>query len=607
MPGIVGLITKMPREVAETQLSRMVKALNHEPFYETGTWIEESLGVYVGWVVRKNSFADGMPIHNEKKDIMLFFSGEEYPEPDTVRHLKQKGHVFNGKECSYLVHSYEEDPTFPAGLNGRFQGLLTDGPRETAILFNDRYGMERIYYHESKGAFYFAAEAKAILAVRPELRKTNPQSLGEFVACGCVLENRTLFEGIQVLPAASAWVFRGRSIQEKNLYFRPAEWEQQSPLDSETYYRELRDAFSRNLPRYFTGREPVGIALTGGLDTRAIMAWRKATPNSLPCYTFGGSYRDSQDVQIARRVAKICEQHHEVIAVGGEYLSMFPHYAERSVYLTDACVDLSRSPDLYVSERARAIAPAKIVGTFGSEVLRHLAMFKPVIPVPGLFQPEFLGHIRKTETTYSNLRREHPVTFAVFQQFPWYHYGVFAHEQSQLTVRSPYLDNEFVRIVYRAPNFAAETTDVRGRLICEGSPSLGRLRSDRGVRTDSNLLSATATRALLEFTFKAEYAYDYGMPQWLAKIDHALSQLQLERLFLGRHKMFHFRVWYRDALSKYVREMLLDERTLSRPYLQRKGVEEVVLGHLERGRNFTEEIHKLLTLELLHRLFLDSP
>ena len=111
---------------------------------------------------------------------------------------------------------------------------------------------------------------------------------------------------------------------------------------------------------------------------------------------------------------------------------------------------------------------------------------------------------------------------------------------------------------------------------------------------------------MLEFTFKAEYAYDYGMPQWVARVDHLFSPFHLERIFLGRHKYYHFRVWYRDALSEYVREILLDPRTLSRPYLHRSMVEAVVQGHLKGGRNYTSEIHKLLTLELLHRLFVDS-
>jgi asparagine synthase (glutamine-hydrolysing) len=95
------------------------------------------------------------------------------------------------------------------------------------------------------------------------------------------------------------------------------------------------------------------------------------------------------------------------------------------------------------------------------------------------------------------------------------------------------------------------------------------------------------------------------MPQWLSRVDHAFSAFHLERLFLGRHKLFHFRVWYRDALAKYVEEMLLDPRTLSRPYLEPKGLEAVVRGHLHGGLNYTNEIHKVLTLELIHRLFVD--
>jgi len=95
------------------------------------------------------------------------------------------------------------------------------------------------------------------------------------------------------------------------------------------------------------------------------------------------------------------------------------------------------------------------------------------------------------------------------------------------------------------------------------------------------------------------------MPQWIASLDYLFSTFHLERLFLGRHKLLHFRVWYRDALSEYVRQMLLDTRTLSRPYLERKGVEAIVRGHLRGDRNFTTDIHKLLTLELLHRLFFD--
>jgi len=606
MPGIVGLITSMPPECAKQELARMVQSVCHESFYRTGTWMNEFLGVYVGWVARKNSFSDGMPLRNEREDVVLVFSGEEYPEPGTARRLKERGHSLDMDGASYLVHLYEEDPTFLTSLNGMFHGLLTDRTRGLAMLFNDRYGMHRIYYHESKEAFYFAAEAKAILAVRPELRNADPRGLGEFVACGCVLENRTLFDRIHVLPGAAAWAFRNGSIERKSTYFQPSEWEEQSPLDPESYYQELRDVFSQNLPRYFNGHERIGVALTGGLDTRMIMAWRKAARKSLACYTFGSTFRENQDVRVARQVTRVCEQSHEVIPIGRDFLLRFPHYAERSVYLTDGCIDLSRTPDLYVSEKAREIAPVKIVGTYASEVLALIPTFKPVEPLTGLFSPEVLDNVRQAGARYAELRREHPVTFAAFRQSPWWHFGVLALEQTQLTVRSPYLDNDFMRTMYRAPKSVGANRDVRLRLIRDGNPALARIRTDRGLGGDSGRLSAAVSRLLLEFTFKAEYAYDSGMPQGLARIDHLFSPLQLERLFLGRHKAFHFRVWYRDALSQYVREMLLDARTLSRPYLERNAVEAVVRGHLKGDRNYTSEIHKMLTLELLHRLFFDS-
>ncbi|MGH9689373.1 MAG: hypothetical protein ACRD5K_20095, partial [Candidatus Acidiferrales bacterium] len=287
MPGIVGLITKMPREWAEPQLNRMVEKLRHESFYTSGTWIDESLGIYAGWVARKGSFSDGMPLRNETGDRVLIFAGEEFPEPGTAARLKARGHAVEAGGPSYLVHLAEEDAEFPKCLNGTFHGLLADQAGGSATLFNDRYGLQRLYYHEAKEAFYFAAEAKAILAVRPELRRLDPRGLGEYVSCGCVMEDRTLFEGIHALPPGSAWTFRNGRLEAKRAYFDPREWEEQEHLEPEAWYRELKQVFQERLPRYFNGRERVAMSLTGGLDSRMILAWHQPAPGSLPFYTFG--------------------------------------------------------------------------------------------------------------------------------------------------------------------------------------------------------------------------------------------------------------------------------------------------------------------------------
>jgi asparagine synthase (glutamine-hydrolysing) len=260
-----------------------------------------------------------------------------------------------------------------------------------------------------------------------------------------------------------------------------------------------------------------------------------------------------------------------------------------------------------LNERAREIAAVRMTGNYGGEVLRRVRAFKPEEPLPGLFHPEVLSFVRQAGETYASLLRGHPVSFAAFKQGPWHHYGILALEQTQLSMRSPFLDNDFVRTVFRAPESALATSRVSLRLIADGNEGLLRIPSDRGLGGSGGRLSETASRGLLEFLFKAEYAYDMGMPQWLAHADHVLSPLHLERLFLGRHKIFHFRIWYRDVLAGYVREMLFDPRSLSRPYIDRKGLEAVVRGHLKGAWNYTTELHKLLTLEIIHRLFLDNP
>jgi asparagine synthase (glutamine-hydrolysing) len=242
-----------------------------------------------------------------------------------------------------------------------------------------------------------------------------------------------------------------------------------------------------------------------------------------------------------------------------------------------------------------------MVGTYGSEILLQSVMFKAVRPAIGLYRTDLLPWVEEAETTYHASRQGHQTTFVAFRQSPWHHYGVLELEETQVAVRTPFLDNDLVQTVYRAPNVENINQDSRLRLVECGNPALAALRTDRGTSG----LNSYITRAALQFSFKAEYAYDYGMPQWLASLDHMFAFLHFERMWMGRHKIFHFRPWYRDQLAQYVRDMLLDWRSLSRPYLNRGAVTDIVKRHLNGTRNYTVEINRLLTLELAHRLFID--
>ena len=130
MPGLVGLVTTLPRERAEAELQRMLATMRHESFYTTGTWIDEASGVYLGWTARPGAILDAKPICNERTGVVLAFSGDDFPEPGTAERLGRTVQSrASGANRAYLLALHEQDRSFPAGLNGRFHGLIVDRPR----------------------------------------------------------------------------------------------------------------------------------------------------------------------------------------------------------------------------------------------------------------------------------------------------------------------------------------------------------------------------------------------------------------------------------------------------------------------------------------------
>jgi len=594
MPGIAGFIGRSGSIPEPELVPRMIATMRHEKFYKSGTSRHATLGVEVGWMAHPNSYADGMPVWNANRDIALIVSGEHYGSADVP--------AGDGNTPAQLVHAYERlGPRFLEQLNGLFCGVLVDLRASRVVLFNDRYGLSRIYYHERPEGLYFASEAKALLRVRPELRRFDPRGLGEWFACGAPLQNRTLFPGVSLLPGGSAWTQEPGMALRKECYFTPESWERQTALAPAAYAEELKATFARILPRYFEGPERVGLSLTGGLDSRLIAAWAPCQPFKLHTFTFGGVRRECADVTIARRVAQQWQQYHEVIKVNRRLFEEFPVLAQRSVTITDGAQDVTGAPGLFVNRAFRALAPVRLTGNYGDEILRGNIPFRANGAHDGFLTGELAPAIAEAGSTFAAERAGVALSFALFKQVPWYHYARWALEQSQLTNRSPFLDNELVALAYRAPTTGPTPTAVTAQLIAEGNPLLAAIPSDRGLLGGPSRLLRGARALRQGLAIRAEYAFDYGMPQALVTVDRALARLHLEQWFLGRHKFYHFRSWYRGPLAGYVREILLDPLTRSRSYLDPARVEAIVNNHLSGRRNHTLAIHKLLTAELMER------
>lgn len=604
MPGFYGILTNEGGADLGRRFEAMAESVVSEPFYISGAYADDSLGLRFGWNGPSEAFMG--PQWNEAGTVALFLSGDMVINPSERSGLAAQSPRLGPEASGHLMHLCEEDRIkLPVSLNGRFAGLIIDLRKRALVLFNDRFGLERVYWRQTGHSFYFASEAKAILAACPELKEIDSIGLAETFSCGCTLQDRTVFSGISLVPGASIWqIERGREIR-RSRYFRPHEWEDVEPLAPLPYYARLKDTWRAVLPRYLAGPKRTAMSLTGGKDSRMIMSWSQAAPGDLPCYTFGSMYRESQDVKLAREIARLAGQPHRVITVGDRFLDDFPALAERTVRLTDGAMDVSGAVELYANRLAREIAPIRLTGNYGQEILRRAVAFRPMPFDERALDPQFAQLVRSAETTYAAERKGHPLSFIAFKQVPWFHRCRLSLELTQLVTRSPFLDNDLVALAYRQPRDLETQDRIQLRLIAEGSPALAALETDRGISAKGSDMSGPIRRMMKTLSFKAEYAYDYGMPGAISGIDSALKGLHLERLFLGRHKFYHFRVWYRDRLHGYVRDILLDRRARSRPYLDGRRLEAMVNSHIRGSANLTLEIHRLLTAELLHRQFID--
>jgi asparagine synthase (glutamine-hydrolysing) len=583
----------------------MTQSMVHEKFYTSGFYSAPAMGIYTGWVALENPFAAGQVFFNEQKDVALIFSGECFADREDLTELERGRHELGDDKADWLVHSYEaEGDQFFGKLNGLFSGLLIDKRKKCAFLFNDRYGVERIYVHETEDTLYFASEAKALLRVLPQQRAFDEEGVAQFLAFGSTLEWRTLFQGISVLPGGSLWHFEGRS-RSKRRYFTPIDWEEQEPLTPEDFEAEFQETFKRILPRYFEAETAIGISLTGGLDTRMIMASRPATGEKPACYTFGGESGETLDTKVAARVAESCGLDHQVLRIGSDFFSDYASHADRTAYVTDGCFGVLGAHEIYLNRMARELASVRLTGNFGSEVLRSMSTFKPMDLSRNLLNPEFGTRVNIAENAVSN-PSEHPVTFAAFREIPWNLFGSLAAGRSQVTFRTPYLDNEIVRLAFRAPEILRRTAAPALRFVKKTSPSLSKIPTDRGLMADAPRITGAARHFFSDVAFKLEYHTNEGLPNWLSNFDPFFRILNSAVGVFGRHKYLQYRRWLRNELAHYLNAAIDRASSRPSPFWNQTFVRQLGSAHISGRGNYLRELNAVLSLEAVERLLLHN-
>jgi asparagine synthase (glutamine-hydrolysing) len=588
MPGILGIITSSATEECRALVNTMLVTMKHEDFYRTATHFVPQMNLYSGFTGFQDS-TDGI-FASEAGGISLVFSGECFIGSEITRGDK-------------LIRLYEgEGLKFVEKLNGLFCGLLIDKTQRKIVLFNDRYGIKRIYFHENNGNFYFASEAKALLRILPEQRQFDTESLANYLTFGSTLDWKTLFRGIEIIPGGSLWSFEGGQ-RRKEKYFTPEIWEAQLQLSAGEFENRFQETFKRILPRYFQPASKVGVALTGGLDTRMIMACRPQNADRMACYTFSGNNGLTLDDKIAARIAAASNLEHNLLRLERDFFSCFSAQLDKTVFVTDGCAGLSNAHELYLNRKARQLAPIRLTGSFGSEILRSFSTFKPVPLSPDLFSNEWRA---KTNSQIGNIRehKARPITFAAFKDIPWNLFGNLEAGRSQLPFRSPFLDNELVALVFQAPEHIRKSSLASFDLVRANNPVLSEIPTDRGFGGRNSGLKFLSRRAFAELTFRLDYYTIAGLPRPAAALNSIYKSVVGKTKIAGMHKFVRYSSWLRKELAPYIREVLSSARVRGNSIWNRDFIDQLATAHISGRHDYSAEIHFVITLDAIERRLL---
>lgn len=587
----------------------MVGAMYHEPLTPVDAYQASEMGIAFACVGYAPPLEDLGPAIVRTRDAAFVLHGEHFEHGDGVPLSANHVDIAHALLEAFETRGASERVVL---LNGWFAGVFVNRRTRELVLFNDRYGMGRLYVHQGPEEFLFASEAKALLAVRPHLKSLAPTALAQLLRYDCVFADQTLFTGVSLLPRASAWTFRNSRVPHRHRYFDFLDWEKQEPLTPEAFEEEYAATVTATFPAYAAGPKHVGISLTAGLDTRQIMAALGSSSGRHPCYTFDGTFGELFDTRVARKLAAVYASPFEVVRVGESFLDNFPQYAERTIYLSDGTHDALGAHDVYLNEVARNIAPVRLTGKFGSEVVRIRNIVPSLDYAHDFLRPE-LASLVANLPRYTNVREAlHPLTSVVAHEVPYHEFGRLTVERSQLVMRSPYMDNALVKLMYRAPPGTRAEAVLQERYVLRHSPAfaaymtnLGRFASIGGYARNNRFLTGIASFAL-HVLFKAEYIYLYGTPHWLTALDHKFPTLGVHRLLAGRQKWEGYRLWMKGRFSDFLRDTLLSSSNSFSDYFDQRTVNTMLERHLAGTHNYMTYINKALTVQLIATSLLRS-
>lgn len=385
MCGIAGFAGEGTRG----DLAAMGTALTHRGPDGGSQWIDEPARVFLGH--RRLAVLDlpggAQPMWNEDGQIGVVFNGEIYNHLELRAKLQALGHVFRShhSDTEVLVHGYEAwGSELPIKLNGMFAFAIYDRPQQRLFLARDRFGKKPLYYtHRPGRLFAFASELTA-LARHPEVDRTvDPRSVQKLLAHNFLPAPNALYRGARKLPGGHWLTYdlaADRVATQCYWQFR-IEPVDTIPADAEErWVDELRHLLSQAVKRRLVADVPLGIFLSGGIDSTAVLAFAAEHLPADKIHTFAIGFNEPtyDEASFARMAAQAFgSQHDERTLDIDQAWKLIPQVLDR---LDEPMADPSILPTFMLAQFARQSITVALSGDGGDELFAGYDTFHALRP-----------------------------------------------------------------------------------------------------------------------------------------------------------------------------------------------------------------------------------
>ncbi|UCH81561.1 MAG: asparagine synthase (glutamine-hydrolyzing) [Nitrospiraceae bacterium] len=318
MCGIAGIVSFSGEQVRPALLEQMRDRMSHRGPDDSGIFVSENR--MVGLAHRRLTVIDlseagRQPMSNEDGTVWISFNGEIFNFPELKQTLIRQGHVFRSNcDTEVIIHLYEEHGTDCLEmLNGQFAFVIWDSVRNKVFGARDRLGIRPLYFSWIGQRFYFASELKALL---PAVGKgdVDYSSVTDFLVLQYVPAPKTIFKHIRKLEAGTCLLIENGDFRiERYWEPRPMPWEGHS---EDQIVSILDDLIHSSVQRQLISDVPLGVFLSGGVDSSAITAYMSSiTDHTVKAYSVGFEEKEFDELSYAALAADYIPnvEHHKLI------------------------------------------------------------------------------------------------------------------------------------------------------------------------------------------------------------------------------------------------------------------------------------------------------